>query len=118
LMAAVTATGPLLAFDNRWDERLLDGWFGGRSWLTVVPFVVLLVVTVALAVRAQPLAFRRSELPIAVAALGGWGLLWLIAPSTLEGWSVGTALLVAALAAAVTAVVVAGGSRVALRDGS
>jgi hypothetical protein len=117
LMAAVTATGPLLAFDNRWHERLFDGWFGGRSWPTVVPFVIFLLATVALAVRAQPPAFRRSELPIAAAALGGWGLLWLVAPSKIEGWSVAAAAGVAALAAAVTAVVVAGGSRVALPDG-
>jgi hypothetical protein len=117
LIAAVTATGPLLAFDNRWHERLLDGWFGGRGWLTVVPFAVLLTATVVLALRAQPLPLEWGEAPLAAVAVGGWALLWLVAPSKLGGWSVGAALAVAALAAVVTAAIVAGGSRVALRHG-
>jgi hypothetical protein len=112
LMAAVTATGPLLAFDNRWHERLFDGWFGGRGWLTIVPFAVLLTVTLVLAWRAQPLPLAWSEAPLAAGAVGGWALLWLVAPSTLEGWSIGAAAVVAALATLVTAAVAAGGSRV------
>jgi hypothetical protein len=113
LMAAVTLTGPLLAFDNRWHERLLDGWFGGRGWPTIVPFAVLLAATVGLAWREQPLPLAWSEAPLAAGALGGWALLWLVAPSKLEGWSIGAAFAVAALAALVTAAVVAGGTRVA-----
>jgi hypothetical protein len=117
LMAAVTATGPLLAFDNRWHERLLDGWFGGRGWPTVVPFAVLVAVTVAAALRAQPLPLALAEVPLALLAVAGWALLWVVAPAELDGWSVRAIVSVVAVAALVAAAVVAGGSRVALRHG-
>jgi hypothetical protein len=116
-MAAVTATGPLLAFDNRWHERLLDGWFGGRGWPTVVPFAVLVAVTVAAALRAQPLPLALAEVPLALLAVAGWALLWVVAPAELDGWSVRAIVSVVAVAALVAAAVVAGGSRVALRHG-
>jgi hypothetical protein len=117
LMAAVTVTGPLLAFDNRWHDRLFEGWYGGRSWPAIVPFGVLLIVTAALAVRAQPLPLQWREVPIAASAISGWALLWLVAPARIEGWSVDAAAGVTAFSAVVTAAIVAGGSRVRLRDG-
>jgi hypothetical protein len=99
LLTAVTITGPLLAFDGRWHERLTDGWFGGRSWLTVVPFVALVGGAAFLAVRAARPRISASEWPTAGAAVGAWLLLWLIAPERLEGWAAGDVALVSALAA-------------------
>lgn len=55
-MAAATATGPLLAFDGRWHERLFDGWFGGRSWPAILPFAVTLAASIALTARAVRLS--------------------------------------------------------------
>jgi hypothetical protein len=106
LMTAVTITGPLLAFDGRWHERLFDGWFGGRQWYVVAPFVVLVALGAAFALRAARPHLSVSEAPAAVAALAAWLLLWLVSPDRLEGWSVSEAALVAALAALATAAVV------------
>ncbi len=119
LMSAVTITGPLLAFDGRWHERLFDGWFGGRSWLTVVPFVVLVALAVLFAVRATPIT-RADDLAVAAAAIAAWLLLWVVAPEQLEGWSASEALVVGALAVAGAAVatVLARSVRVALPHGS
>jgi hypothetical protein len=108
-MAAVTVTGPLLAHDGRWHERLADGWFGGRSWLTVVPFIVAAVVAVALAWRSTP---RPALLDgwTALAALAGWALVAAVGWRMLDTPDKGeprTALPVLALALAVTAVVAA-----------
>jgi hypothetical protein len=49
LMVAVTISGPLLAHDGGWFERLGDGYFvGGRSFLTIVPFLTLVAATLVL----------------------------------------------------------------------
>ena len=117
LLSAVTITGPLLAFDGRWHERLLDGWFGGRSWPVVVPFLLLIALAVILAVRSAPFQVRPQELPVAVAALAAWLVPWLFAPDRLEGWSTSDAVLVGALAAAGAGVATALG-RVARPHGS
>jgi hypothetical protein len=110
-MAAVTATGPLLAHDGRWHERLADGWFGGRSWPTVVPFVLFAVVAVVLGVReaARP-APPAGERWTAAAALAGWAVVATVGWRTLGAPDAGEtadALPVLGLAAAVTLVVVA-----------
>jgi hypothetical protein len=117
LLSAVTITGPLLAHDGRWHERLADGWFGGRSWLTIVPFVVLVALAAVLAVRAASPLPRAQELPVALSALAAWLLPWLLAPDRLEGWSTTDAVLVGSLAAAGAAVATALG-RVAPPHGS
>jgi hypothetical protein len=111
LMTAVTTTGPLLAFDGRWHERLLDGWFGGRSLLVVLPFVVLITAASLLAVRAARPRLSESEAPTAALAVGVWLLLWILAPEQLEGWSGGSVALVIAVAAA--GVALGGGLRFA-----
>jgi hypothetical protein len=57
LMVAVTISGPLLAFDGRWFERIADGWFGGRSFVVVVPLLLFVCATVVFAwqaTRSQP----------------------------------------------------------------
>jgi hypothetical protein len=117
LMTAVTITGPLLAFDGRWHERLADGWFGGRSWVTVVPFVALVALAASFAVRAAPIVVRREELYVAAVALVAWVLPWLLAPDRLEGWTTGDAVLVGSLAAAGVVIATALG-RVAPPHGS
>jgi hypothetical protein len=84
-MSAVTATGPLLAHDGRWHERLADGWFGGRSWVTVVPFVLLATAAVVLAVRATPRpAIPPGEWLTALAALVGWAVVATVGWRTLD----------------------------------
>ena len=117
LVSAVTITGPLLAFDGRWHERLLDGWLGGRSWPVIVPFLVLIVLAVDLGLRSAPFRVRRQELPVAGAALAAWLVPWLVAPDRLEGWSTADAVFVGVLAAAGAAVATALG-RVAPPHGS
>lgn len=99
VLTAVTITGPLLAYDGRWRERLVDGSFGERSWPVVVPFVVLVGAAVALAWRRLVPLSRARELPIAVSALTAWLLLWVAAPERPEGWSASGTLTVSALAA-------------------
>jgi hypothetical protein len=110
-MSAVTATGPLLAHDGRWHERLADGWFGGRSWVTVVPFVLLAVAAVVLAVRATPWpSSPPGEAWTALAALAGWALVATVGWRALDAPDAGltgSPLPVLALAAGVTLVVVA-----------
>jgi hypothetical protein len=105
LMTAVTITGPLLAFDGRWHVRLFDGWFGGRHWYVIAPFVGFVGLAAFLAVRAARPRVSVREVPAAAAALAGWILLWLVSPERLEGWSVRDAALVAALASLATAAV-------------
>jgi hypothetical protein len=46
MMVAVTISGPLLAFDGRWFDRIADGWFGG------VPLLLFVCAAVVLASRA------------------------------------------------------------------
>lgn len=61
LMVAVTISGPLLAFDGRWYERIADGWFGGRSFVVVVPLLLFVCASVVLAwqvTRSQPVRLR------------------------------------------------------------
>jgi hypothetical protein len=119
LLTAVTITGPLLAFDGRWHERLTDGWFGGRSWLTVAPFVALVGAAAFLAVRAARPPISASEWPTAGAAVGAWLLLWLIAPERLDGWATVDVALVSALAALAAVAVFAAsqlGARSSLAD--
>jgi hypothetical protein len=111
LMTVVTITGPLLAFDGRWHERLLDGWFGGRSLLVVLPFVVLIAAASFLAVRAARQRLSEAEAPTAALAVGVWLLLWILAPERLEGWSGESVALVIAVAAA--GVALGGGLRYA-----
>ena len=110
-MSAVTVTGPLLAHDGRWHERLADGWFGGRSWVTVVPFLVCAVAAVWLGVRATPrLEGAGGERWTALAALAGWALVATVGWRTLgvpDAGLTGSPLPVLALAAGVTLVVVA-----------
>jgi hypothetical protein len=108
-MAAVTTTGPLLAYDGRWHERLADGWFGGRSWITVVPFVLAGAAAVVLAVRAVP-ALPARDRWTALAALGGWALVAAAGWSLLDAPDQGetrTALPVLGLALVVTLAIVA-----------
>jgi hypothetical protein len=113
-MSAVTATGPLLAHDGRWHERLADGWFGGRSWWTVVPFVFLAVLGVVLAVRATPRVSVPGERWTVLAAVAGWALVaavgWRVLGAPDRG-ETGDSLTVLALAAGVTAAVVAVAAR-------
>ena len=118
LTCAITVTGPLLAFDGRWYERLFDGWFGGRSWYVVVPFALLMLGAVAFALRATPLE-RPHDLAVAAAAVAAWIALWIVAPDKLEGWRVSEVLLVAGLAAAgaTVATLLARGVRVAQPHG-
>ncbi|MGH3104724.1 MAG: hypothetical protein ACRDN6_11585, partial [Gaiellaceae bacterium] len=62
LMIGVTVSGPLLAFDGRFHERIAEGWFNGRSWLTIVPFLVLATLSAVLAARATSgLSLARRE---------------------------------------------------------
>ncbi|HEV8688313.1 MAG TPA: hypothetical protein VGQ84_13615 [Gaiellaceae bacterium] len=105
LMTAVTITGPLLAFDGRWHVRLFDGWFGGRHWYVIAPFVVLVVLAAFFAARAARPHLSVREAPAAAAALAAWALLWRVSPDRLEGWTVRDAALVAALATLGTAAV-------------
>jgi hypothetical protein len=113
-MSAVTVTGPLLAHDGRWHERLADGWFGGRGWPTIVPFVVLAAVSVAIAARATPRLSVPGERWTALAAVGGWALVaavgWRALGAPDQG-EPGTSLPVLALAAAVTVAVAAVAAR-------
>jgi hypothetical protein len=105
LLTVVTATGPLLAFDGRWWQRLEDGWFAGRSWYMVVPFAVLVGAALSFAVRAMP-RVPASDSLTAVAALAAWFGVSAVAPDGF-GWSAADALLVAASAAvAIVAVTV------------
>jgi hypothetical protein len=99
LMTAVTITGPLLAFDGRWHVRLFDGWFGGRQWYVIAPFVGLVALAGFFAVRAARPQVSAREAPAAFAALAAWVLLWVVSPDRLEGWTTSDATLVAALAA-------------------
>jgi hypothetical protein len=99
LMTAVTITGPLLAFDGRWHVRLFDGWFGGRQWYVIAPFVVLVALAGFFGVRAARPHVSVREAPAAFAALAAWMLLWVVSPDRLEGWTTSDATLVAALAA-------------------
>jgi hypothetical protein len=99
LMTAVTITGPLLAFDGRWHVRLFDGWFGGRQWYVIAPFVVLVALAGFFGVRAARPHVSAREAPAAFVALASWVLLWVVSPDRLEGWTTSDATLVAALAA-------------------
>jgi hypothetical protein len=114
-MAAVTATGPVLAHDGRWHERLADGWFGGRSWLTIVPFVLAAVAAVVLGVRATPpVSVPHGERWTALAALAGWALVAAVGWRVLEipdRGTPGTSLLVLGLAIAVVLAVAAVANR-------
>jgi hypothetical protein len=107
LMTAVTITGPLLAFDGRWHVRLFDGWFGGRHWFVIAPFVALVALAAFFAVRGARPQLSAREVPAACAAVAAWVLLWLVSPDRLEGWTSSDAALVAALAAIGTAAVAA-----------
>jgi hypothetical protein len=76
LMVAVTISGPLLAFDGRWHERIADGWFSGRSFGVVVPFLLLATTAVVLACRATGrLHVSRREAAGAALAVAGWAFL-------------------------------------------
>lgn len=113
-MSAVTTTGPLLAFDGRWHERLADGWFGGRGWPTIVPFVVAAVISVVLAARATPRLSEPGERWTALAALAGWALVAAVGWRALgppDQGEPGASLPVLALAAGVTLAVVAVAAR-------
>jgi hypothetical protein len=84
-MAAVTATGPLLAHDGRWHDRLADGWFGGRSWVTIVPFLVCTAGAIVLSVQATPRFPRPAgEAWIAGSAVAAWA-----AVATFGWWRLG-----------------------------
>jgi hypothetical protein len=104
-------TTALLAHDGRWQERLLDGWFGGRSWVTILPFLAFATAAVVLGVRATP----RPRVPpgerlTAVAALAGWALLAAVGWRTLgapDTGRLGSALPVLGLAVAVALAVTA-----------
>lgn len=100
LLTSVTITAPLLAFDGRWHERLLEGWFGGRPWWVVAPLVALVAAAVAVAVAATPARPARSEAPVAAAAVASWAAVWLVAPERLVGWTTSEVLAVTAAAAA------------------
>jgi hypothetical protein len=114
-MAAVTATGPVLAHDGRWHERLADGWFGGRSWPTIVPFVLAAAAAVVLGVRATPpVAVPAGERWTALAALAGWALVAVVGWRVLEipdQGTAGTSLPVLGLAVAVALAVAAVANR-------
>ncbi|MGH2996673.1 MAG: hypothetical protein ACRDM9_10200, partial [Gaiellaceae bacterium] len=75
LMIGVTVSGPLLAFDGRFHERIAEGWFNGRSWLTIVPFLVLATLSAVLAARATSgLSLTRREAGVAAGAIVAWAL--------------------------------------------
>jgi hypothetical protein len=107
LMTAVTITGPLLAFDGHWYQRLFDGWYGGRAWYVVTPLVALVAAAGFFALRAARPDLDAAEAPVAATALAAWLVLWVVSPEQLEGWTTGEAALVAAIALAGTAAVAA-----------
>jgi hypothetical protein len=109
LMAAVTITQPLLAYDGRWLERIENGSFGGHGLAAAVPFLALVAASIALAARAsaRPRIVPREAL-LGAAACAGWLVLFLTAPAVPDrGWDelvaaaevLAAAALVAALAA-------------------
>jgi hypothetical protein len=93
LLTVITATGPLLAFDGRWWDRLASGWFAGHSWYLVLPFALLVAFGLGLALTATP-AVRMRDASVAAAAVAAWVALWVVAPEQL-GWSAADALRVA-----------------------
>jgi hypothetical protein len=101
------ATGPLAAYDGLWLTRARERAFsqtaaslvGITGWPTIVLFFAAALVGVAAAVLAtrRP-EIRRSELPLAVGAALGWGLLALAADNP-SGVPPGTAYVAVAAAA-------------------
>ena len=102
-MIAVTITGPVLAHDGRYLDRIRDGSFAGHGVLPVIPFLVLVSVAVVVATRATPLRPGRAEIPTAALATGGWALVALAGPRLLDEGAGVVALLAVAVAIAVLA---------------
>jgi hypothetical protein len=114
ILVAMAASKPLIAWDGNVLARLTssDGSaetvadFGGiTGWYDIVPFYVAVALSAVCAVRASPLRISARELPMAVAAVLGWGVVALAGPQLLASDRLpapGSAMLVllAAIAAA------------------
>jgi hypothetical protein len=82
-MAVMTATGPLAAYDGRWLSRLADrevvqtaaAIVDVTGWYTIAAFLVAVLAAAAAAAASTRLAPSRRELPVALCALLGWGLI-------------------------------------------
>jgi hypothetical protein len=92
LMAAMTATDPVNAWDGQVLRRLTsaDGssptvsdFLGVTGWYAVVPFYLFVLGAVACALRATPWSVTRSDVLAGVAAVAGWALVALAAPPLL-----------------------------------
>ena len=72
-MAAVTATGPLQAFDGRWLDRVTGANFAGRGPVFVVPFALLTAASLVSAARATGRVEAVAlDAVAAVASFLGW----------------------------------------------
>ena len=96
IFAAATVTYPRIGEEGTgpwtWWEHVRESSFidtltielgGPGGWLSVVPFVLALSVVLVVGVRAggRWVSVSRSQVALAVAALAGWGLVVLAAPS-------------------------------------
>jgi hypothetical protein len=124
-MAAVTATGPLAAYDGRWAERLRAhdvvstgaALVGVTGWYAILPFfaAVLVAAACAAAATARPAVTARDAAGATVAT-GLWALMALAGPNahgvTLGlGYVTTVALAGAAAAGALAAAAAYGGRR-------
>lgn len=78
-------TGPWTWWDYIRESTFIDTLTvelgGPRGWAAIVPFLVALAVVVAVGVWSSRQRVTRSDVAVAVAAVGGWAVLILAAPS-------------------------------------
>jgi len=116
-MTVATSAEPLLPNDavRHWFTRIADGNFAatvlslagvGHGWLAILPFYALVLVAVAVTVRATRFPLTARDAGTACAAVAAWIILQAGAPALLrvddvvrESWGAITALLVLAAAA-------------------
>jgi hypothetical protein len=96
IFGLVTITHPLIGYETEtatWTRYATTHWFqptivssfnGTRSYLAPLPFLVLAVIAVLLAVRATPWTpISRTSLAIGAAIAGAWALAAIVAPTWL-----------------------------------
>jgi hypothetical protein len=78
-------TGPWTWWDYVRESTFIDTLTielgGPDGWLSIVPFLLALAVVIGVGVWASRPMVSRSQVAVAAAALAGWGLLVLAAPS-------------------------------------
>jgi hypothetical protein len=96
IFSLATITHPLIGYETEtatWTRYLTKGFFqptiltafgAGRGWVAPLPFLLLAVAAIVLAVRATPRpAITRTSLAIAAAIAGAWALVAIVAPTWL-----------------------------------